>query len=126
MTRALALLLVVLAVVPAAAPCQKGGGPFRDPEDGRMDVSEWLLTKKGLLPIPILVTEPAVGYGGGLVLAYFSQSLAEGADTSGQRPTTSVVRLVDVSGERDSRVQCDTYSARRRTKVDGIDSMRTQ
>ena len=84
MARASALLLVILAVTPAAAPCQKGGGLFRDPEDGRMDVSEWLLTKKGVLPIPILVTEPAVGYGGGLVLAYFSQSLAEGADTSGQ------------------------------------------
>ena len=77
------LLLVLLAVTPARAACQKPGGLFRDPEDGRMDVSDWLLTKKGVLPIPILVTEPAVGYGGGLALAFFSQSLAEGARANG-------------------------------------------
>ena len=45
--------------------------------------SEWLLTKKGFLPIPIIVTEPAVGYGGGVALAFFSQSLAEGVGAGG-------------------------------------------
>ena len=77
-SRGIALLLL-LAVTPVAAHGQKLGGVFRDPEDGRMDVSEWLLTRKGFLPIPIIVTEPAVGYGGGVALAFFSQSLAEGA-----------------------------------------------
>ena len=76
-------LLLLLAVTPAAAHGQKLGGVFRDPEDGRIDVSEWLLTKKGFLPIPIIVTEPAVGYGGGVALAFFSQSLAEGAGAGG-------------------------------------------
>jgi hypothetical protein len=76
------VLFALLAVIPAAHG-QKPGGVFRDPEDGRMDVSDWLLTKKGVLPIPIIVTEPAVGYGGGVALAFFSQSLAEGARASG-------------------------------------------
>jgi len=77
-TRVTAFVLLV-ALTPASASGQKRGGVFRDPEDGRLDVSEWLLTKKGLLPIPIIITEPAVGYGGGLVLAFFSQSLGAGA-----------------------------------------------
>jgi hypothetical protein len=83
-TRVTALILL-LALSPASAVGQKGG-VFRDPEDGRLDMSEWLLTKKGFLPIPILITEPAVGYGGGLVLAFFSQPLGAGA---GERHTYS-------------------------------------
>jgi len=69
-------LVLLLALTPALAAGQKKGGVFRDPEDGRLDMSEWLLTKKGFLPIPIIITEPALGYGGGLVLAFFSQPLA--------------------------------------------------
>jgi hypothetical protein len=79
-TRGTAFILL-LALTPAAAVGQKGG-VFRDPEDGRLDMSEWLLTKKGFLPIPIIITEPAVGYGGGLVLAFFSQPLGAGAGDS--------------------------------------------
>ena len=71
-------LILLLALTPAPAVGQKGG-VFRDPEDGRLDMSEWLLTKKGFLPIPIIITEPAVGYGGGLVLAFFNQPLGAGA-----------------------------------------------
>jgi len=78
MTR-VTVLLLLLALSPATVLCQKRGGVFRDPEDGRLDMSEWLLTKKGFLPIPIIITEPAVGYGGGLAVMFFSQTLAEGA-----------------------------------------------
>ena len=38
---------------------------FRDPQDGALDVSEWLASKTGFLPVPIIITEPAVGLGGG-------------------------------------------------------------
>jgi hypothetical protein len=72
-------LILLLALTPGVASGQKKGGVFRDPEDGRLDMSEWLLTKKGFLPIPIIITEPALGYGGGLVLAFFNQSLGAGA-----------------------------------------------
>ena len=73
----LVFLLLVLATAPASA--QRVPDAFRDPEDGRFDLSEHLLTRRGLLPMPILITEPALGYGAGLALTYFSQSLAEGA-----------------------------------------------
>ena len=44
---------------------------FEDPSDGQFDTSEWLGSKSGFLPVPIIITEPAVGYGGGAALAYF-------------------------------------------------------
>jgi len=50
---------------------------FRDPEDGELDASAWLLDKKGFLPVPIIVTEPAIGYGGGASLLWFRESLGE-------------------------------------------------
>ncbi|HEY6828556.1 MAG TPA: hypothetical protein VI259_16975, partial [Gemmatimonadaceae bacterium] len=42
-----------------------GRARFFDPEDGQLDLSYFLEDPRGFLPIPILVTEPAVGYGGG-------------------------------------------------------------
>jgi len=44
---------------------------FMDPTDGQFDVGDWLLNKRGVLFNPILITEPAVGYGGGATLMYF-------------------------------------------------------
>ncbi len=61
---------------------------FLDPVDGKLDTSHWLLNKKGFLPVPILITEPAIGYGGGLALAYFHDNLGGGED--GIKPSISV------------------------------------
>jgi len=44
---------------------------FRDPEDGAIDLSQFLLEAHGVLPVLIPITEPAVGYGGGAALLYF-------------------------------------------------------
>jgi hypothetical protein len=52
---------------------------FKDPEDGQFDASKYLLERKGALPVPIIITEPAVGYGGGAALVFFQQSLSERA-----------------------------------------------
>jgi len=50
---------------------------FRDPQDGAFDASEFLLDKKGFLPVPIVITEPAIGFGGGAALLFFRESLRE-------------------------------------------------
>jgi hypothetical protein len=42
-----------------------------DPEDGQLDASAYLASAKGFLPIPIIITEPAVGFGLGAAVAYF-------------------------------------------------------
>lgn len=47
---------------------------FKDPSDGALDASEWLVERKGFLPVPIFVTEPAVGYGLGAALLFFHES----------------------------------------------------
>ncbi|NML42228.1 BamA/TamA family outer membrane protein [Ramlibacter sp. G-1-2-2] len=71
-------LCTLLLVLPWGARADFLEG-FRDKEDGRIDLSDWLLDRKGVLPVPIFITEPAVGYGGGLVALFFRQSMAEKA-----------------------------------------------
>ena len=46
-----------------------------DPEDGKVDASEWLSTAKGFFPVVTIITEPAVGYGAGLMLMFFYDSI---------------------------------------------------
>jgi len=55
---------------------------FIDQDDGHLDLSNWLVDRKGFLPVPIVITEPAVGYGGGLALMFVSNSLRESAEKS--------------------------------------------
>ena len=42
-----------------------------DAEDGKLDIGDYLASTSGFLPVPIIITEPAVGYGAGLAVAYF-------------------------------------------------------
>jgi hypothetical protein len=46
---------------------REGRARFLDPADGQLDLSDFLEHPRAFLPIPIVVTEPAVGYGGGVV-----------------------------------------------------------
>ena len=50
---------------------------FKDSDDGQFDLSDWLLDRKGFLPVPIIITEPAVGFGGGVVATFFRESLRD-------------------------------------------------
>lgn len=47
---------------------------FRDSLDHAIDMSDWLLNKKGFLVIPSFITEPAVGYGALGAVVYFHSS----------------------------------------------------
>lgn len=84
--RSLAALIGTLAVFWCSAACgqaEAGAGKqplsFFDPEDGALDMSDFLLNHKGALPVPTIITEPAAGYGAGLGLMFFSQSMADAA-----------------------------------------------
>jgi hypothetical protein len=66
-------------------PCIAVPEKFRDDDDGSFDMSDYLLRHRGVLPIPLVVTEPAVGYGAGVALAYFSQSFEAAAEASRAR-----------------------------------------
>lgn len=43
---------------------------FIETSDGAFDLSEHLLELSGFLSVPIIVTEPALGYGGGAAIVY--------------------------------------------------------
>src|SRR5436190_12909840 len=62
-----AALLAFLLFVPAckSADTTDEGEPLSlvDPTDGQLDLSQYMKTRTGFLPIPIIITEPAVGYG---------------------------------------------------------------
>ena len=47
-----------------------------DPEDGMLDLSHYLAEQKGFLPIPTIITEPAVGYGLGAALVFLHDPLS--------------------------------------------------
>jgi hypothetical protein len=77
MRRGFALLAALALALPAGA--QGWRDRFTDPEDGAFDASNYLLDHRGVLPVPIVITEPAVGYGGGLAAAWFSESIRDAA-----------------------------------------------
>ena len=68
-------LILLLAVTPASG--NSFFSQFVDSKDGNLDMSQWLAGRTGFLPIPIIISDPAVGYGGGLVLAFFHESKDE-------------------------------------------------
>ncbi|AQV93855.1 glyceraldehyde-3-phosphate dehydrogenase [Cupriavidus necator] len=94
---AMALLWCGAAFGQAEAPAEKKPLSFFDPEDGMLDMSDFLLNHKGALPVPVVITEPAVGYGGGLGLMFFSESMAEAAanaKSSGKGPAPPNITAV--------------------------------
>lgn len=62
-------------------PPDSGAQTFRnyfiDTTDNAFDMSRYLASVVGFMPTPIIITEPAVGYGGGLSLMYFHRTKEE-------------------------------------------------
>ena len=70
---------------------------FKDPEDGAFDISQFLLNPKGFMPVPIIITEPAIGYGGG-VAALFIQPQKKKYDIHVPPNITGVFGLATSNG----------------------------
>jgi len=96
------LVLTLLGTLPAlaagqdstssttsAAPGQQTVSRFRDPEDGQIDLSSFLAKPRAFLPVPIIVTEPAVGYGGG-VAGMFVRPRKDAGEAGFARPNVSI------------------------------------
>ena len=77
----LAILLTLFAAVPATSAVTGPLSGFIDPSDGQFDASDFLINKRGFLLNPIVITEPAIGYGGGATLLFFH----EGAEDAEKR-----------------------------------------
>ena len=73
------------------APEPSGGrASFFDPSDGQFDISAMLEKPRGFLPIPVIITEPAVGYGGGL-FGMFLRPREEAGSEGWSRPDISAI-----------------------------------
>src|SRR3974390_2493631 len=72
---------------------------FRSPDDGWFDVSAFLEEKYGFIPIPLIITEPAVGYGGGAGLTFLSKPLPQ-AEAGLGRPNITVRRWRSIEDRR--------------------------
>ena len=73
-----------------ADDARSGRARLIDPEDGGFDLSYFLENPRGFLPIPIVVTEPAVGYGGGAA-GMFLRPRREAGEQGWARPDISAV-----------------------------------
>ena len=67
----IAVMAVLLGIGSAGRSSAMDFEVFKDPEDGALDLSEWLMNRHGFLPVPIIVTEPAIGPGLGLAAVFF-------------------------------------------------------
>lgn len=68
------LFLVLFAFKLNAQESKKPFAVFRDSLDQAIDISDFLLNKKGFLLVPSIITEPAVGYGALGAAVYFHSS----------------------------------------------------
>ena len=82
----------VETVSPAPQPEAKREGweRFIDPKDGQFDLSYFLEHPRAFLPVPLVVTEPAVGFGGGVV-GMFIRPRKEAGDEGWARPDIAAV-----------------------------------
>ncbi len=73
------IICVLIVLVLFEMPCfgESFFEGFKDPKDGAFDASRWLIDQKGFLPVPVIITEPAVGYGAGAGLLFFHQSVRD-------------------------------------------------
>jgi hypothetical protein len=82
---------------------------FIDPDDGWVDGGNFLLDYPyGVLPVPIVITEPAVGEGLGVAAVYFHDAdpAWEGArvDSKGRTPPRSVSAVAAAATNNDSEI----------------------
>jgi hypothetical protein len=70
----LVLIVVSLGSKIVAQDGHKSVTAFRDSLDQAIDISDFLLNKKGFLVVPSIITEPAVGYGALGSAVYFHSS----------------------------------------------------
>ena len=68
-------------------------------EEGDLDMSAYMSQAYGFLPVPIIITEPAIGYGGGLTLVYLHDTLLGQKSSSGRRIPPSISGAVAIRTE---------------------------
>jgi outer membrane protein assembly factor BamA len=76
---------------------------FFDKDDSMLDLSDFLSTRYGFIPVPIIITEPAVGYGGGFALAFLHDNFAGRKSKSGRNVPPSISGIFLAGTENDTK-----------------------
>ena len=88
------ILLLLLPLSIWAADVDENKSMFIDSEDGSFDISDFLASKKGFLPIPMLITGPTFGLGGGLNVMFLHDSLMSKKNKDGHYIPPSISGVV--------------------------------
>ncbi|GAB7128075.1 BamA/TamA family outer membrane protein [Silvimonas sp. JCM 19000] len=96
------------ALMLSSTGARADGISFHDPQDGAFDVSDYLLNHKGFLPVPTVITEPAIGYGGGLGLLFFDESMAE---AGAKAKETGIMEPPNITGVGAAGTENGTWGA---------------
>jgi hypothetical protein len=85
-----------------------GGGVdpslFQDPEDGQFDISNWLASRHGFMPQPIIITGPTLGAGGGLNLMFLHGGLTGTVAPNGHHVPPTITGVAAAATENGSNV----------------------
>ena len=85
----LIILIVISHVNTSELSAQKFKEMIKDSVDQKFDISGVLNSDMSFMPVPIIITEPAIGYGGGMALAYFHKDRSDVKKRKGLSPTFS-------------------------------------
>lgn len=94
----------VLSIILLAANARALPDLFTDPDDGMFDISKFLLDYPlGVLPVPVIVTEPAIGEGAGVAALFFHDNdQQQSSSASQEKVPPSVSALVGIYTNKDS------------------------
>jgi len=73
----LSVILIITCLSTGAQEKTKKFSAFRDSLDNAIDISDWLVNKKGILIVPTIITEPAVDYGAAIGALFFHSAYTE-------------------------------------------------
>jgi hypothetical protein len=74
-TRILFFICLLYVLFSSTILNAQGKPGLKDSLDGKLDMSDWVLTAHGFIPVPVLITEPALGgIGGALMLVFISRN----------------------------------------------------
>ncbi len=71
---------------------------FFSEDDGQFDISGFLSERYGFIPMPLIITEPAIGYGGGVNLMFLHDSLGSAIERHSPPSITGVAGAVTENG----------------------------
>jgi hypothetical protein len=84
-------LLAMVAALSVHAAEEQASSKFKDPEDGKFDVSGYLDTAYGFLPVLAPITEPAVGYGAAAALLFIDRPESDRQGKGYARPNIGMI-----------------------------------